>query len=120
MNLSSFIIYGLLIWISQIVPISNLVNNNSTSSLSVFSNDKLINNKFTTKPNKLKTKPNKKAFKAHKNVTLSSLSPVKLDAFNESPKTLYQISRDGRHQMLAFGSEITLALQTQQLIFEQA
>lgn len=113
-SLRSLIIYVSIIWLLQIDLAS------SANSTSAFTNSLL------TKPTKLK--PNKKALnkslnKPFRNATLpASLSPAKLTKHldEETPKTLYQISRDGRHQMLAFGSEITLAYQTQQLVFEEA
>lgn len=111
--LKNLIIYLLFIWLVQFDLVSLVNANNSTSSLSSLHNHKL------SKPAKLKsTKLTKKTFKQPKNST--SLSPAKLDAaVQDAPKTFYQISRDGRHQMLAFGSEITLANQMQQLVFEQ-
>lgn len=106
-SLRSFIIYASVIWLVQI----ELASAANSTSPNVF-----------TKPTKPKS--SKKAIsKPFRNATLpASLSPIKLTKHldEETPKTLYQISRDGRHQMLAFGSEITLAYQTQQLVFEEA
>lgn len=114
-SMRSLIIYVSIIsiWLVQI----GLVGSANSTSLSGSTNNKLA-----------KLKSNKKALnkslnKPFRNATLpASLSPAKLTKHldEETPKTLYQISRDGRHQMLAFGSEITLAYQTQQLVFEEA
>lgn len=113
-NLKNLIYLLLIVWLIQI----DLVNANSTSSLNSSNHHKL--NKSTKFKN---LKPPKRTVKQKsKQINNStSLSPVKLENAieNNVPKTLYQISRDGRHQMLAFGSEITLANQMQQLVFEQ-
>lgn len=116
-GLRSLVICVSIVWLTQVDLVSSA--NSSSTALST-TNPKL------TKPTKLKSskKLNKSLNKPFRNVTAlppASLSPVKLTKLDEEqPKTLYQISRDGRHQMLAFGSEITLAYQTQQLVFEEA
>lgn len=122
-NLKKFIIYIFIIWLIQFDLVTKTRADNLTS---ISSNNSAPINKKSTKPIKLKnnklnkkTTFNKLISSFNKNVT-TSLSPAKLeDSTDNLPKTLYQISRDGRHQMLAFGSEITLALQTEQLVFEQ-
>lgn len=120
-GLRSLIIYVTLVWLLQ-ADLVGSANRSSSTSLNASTNPKL------TKPTKLKSSKkalNKSLNKPFRNATAlppASLSPVKLTKHldEETPKTLYQISRDGRHQMLAFGSEITLAYQTQQLVFEEA